>query len=123
MAAGVAFAPGRLAIALPVQEQGAKNILFFCKLLHLSVTQHQFRWIPLALNCYAMAESHQTRALPPVCPWRLEIVRSVLLGTHDQSTRGNIVQIVSCGQTQPSTSGDVDSLPKRLSTRPHSTTD
>ena len=21
--------------------------------------------------------------LPPVCPWRLEIVRTVLLGTHD----------------------------------------
>ena len=29
------------------------------------------------------AEYHQTRALPPVCPWRLEIVRAVLLGTHD----------------------------------------
>ena len=29
VAAGVAFAPGRLAIALPVQEQGAKNTLFF----------------------------------------------------------------------------------------------
>ena len=42
--------------------------------------------IPLdsvARNCYAMAESHQTRALPPVCPWRIEIVRVVLLGTHD----------------------------------------
>ena len=39
VAAGVAFAPGRLAIALPVQEQGPKNILFlqvtpFCPLLN-----------------------------------------------------------------------------------------
>ena len=29
------------------------------------------------------AECHQTRALPPVCPWRIEIVRTVLRGTHD----------------------------------------
>lgn len=29
------------------------------------------------------AECHQTRALPAVCPWRLETVRAVLLGTHD----------------------------------------
>ena len=42
VAAGVAFAPGRLAIALPVQEQGAKNILFFASYSILSVacTQH-----------------------------------------------------------------------------------
>ena len=38
-AAGVAFAPGRLAIALPVQEQGAKNTLFFASYSILSVTQ------------------------------------------------------------------------------------
>ena len=39
VAAGVAFAPGRLAIALPVQEQGAKNTLFFASYSILSVTQ------------------------------------------------------------------------------------
>ena len=37
VAAGVAFAPGRLAIALPVQEQGAKNTLFFASYSILSV--------------------------------------------------------------------------------------
>ena len=41
VAAGVAFAPGRLAIALPVQEQGAKNTLFFASYSILSVTQHE----------------------------------------------------------------------------------
>ena len=80
-AAGAAFAPGRLGIALPVQEQGAKNMLFFasysiCPLLN-----------PIPLDSVAIVtrwqRAHQTRALPPVCPWRIEIVRVVLLGTHD----------------------------------------
>ena len=39
-AAGAAFAPSRLAIAPPVQEQGAKNILFFASYSILSVAEH-----------------------------------------------------------------------------------
>ena len=66
-AAGAAFAPGRLGIALPVQEQGAKNMLFFasysiCPLLNP---------IPLdsvARNCYAMAESPPDASAPSCVP-------------------------------------------------------
>ena len=60
VAAGVAFAPGRLAIALPVQEQGAKNILFFASYSILSVTQHDSVGSDsVALNCYAMGSERR----------------------------------------------------------------
>ena len=60
VAAGAAFAPGRLAIALPVQEQGAKNTLFFASYSILSVAQHDSVGSDsVALNCYAMGSERR----------------------------------------------------------------
>ena len=67
VAAGVAFAPGRLAIALPVQEQGAKNTLFFASYSILSVTQRDsvgFRCNP---TLFALSEAD---CEVPVCLYR-----------------------------------------------------